>query len=120
MSDGCASQFWSKFLFKLLTLNHPEICLEWHYHEADHGKEPMDGIGGAVKNTVFHKVLSGKLVIGSPEEFARYANQICQVDSLYLSTAEIPDEPENVQYSFSILDTLKTHQVLPKVLLHEY
>ena len=30
VSDGCASQFWSKFLFKLLTLIHPEICLERH------------------------------------------------------------------------------------------
>ena len=31
VSDGCASQFWSKFVFKLLTLIHPEIVLEWHY-----------------------------------------------------------------------------------------
>ena len=81
---------------KLLTLIHYEIDLEWHYNEAHLGKEPMDGIGGIVKNTVFRKVLSGQVVIGSPEEFARYANQICQFDSLYLPTAEIPDEPEDV------------------------
>ena len=56
----------------------------------------MDGIGGTVKNTVFHKVFLGQVAIGSPEEFARYANQICQFDSLYLPTAEIPDEPEDV------------------------
>ena len=77
VSDGCASQFRSKFVFKLFTLIHPEIGLEWHCHEDHHGKESMDGIGGTVKNTVFRKVLSGEVVIGSPEEFAQYANQIC-------------------------------------------
>ena len=34
----------------------------------------MDGIGGTVKNTVLRKVLSGEVVIGSPEELARYTN----------------------------------------------
>ena len=68
--DSRASHFWSKVLFKLLTLIHPEICLEWHYHEADHRKEPMDGIEGTGKNIVFCKVFSAKVVIGSPEEFA--------------------------------------------------
>ena len=76
--------------------SHPEIGLEWHYNEAHHGKEPMGGIGDTVKNIVFRKVLSDEVVIGSPEEFTQYANQICQVDSLYLPTAEIPDEPEYV------------------------
>ena len=112
VSDGCASRFWSKFVFKLLTLNHPEIGLEWHHSEAHHGKGPMVGIGGTVKNTVFRKVLSGEVVIGSPEEFAQYANQIYQVDSLYLPTAEIPDEPVDVQCLSSICDTLKTHRMV--------
>ena len=57
-----------------------------------------------MKNTVFHKVFSGEVVIGSPEEFARYANQICE--------AEIPDTPEDVQYSSSIPDTLKIQRVV--------
>ena len=69
----------------------------------------MDGIGGTVKNTVFRKVLSGGVVISSPEEFARYANHICHIDPLYLPTAEIPDEPVDVQYSSG---TLKTHRVV--------
>ena len=72
----------------------------------------MDGLGGTVKNTVSRKVRSGEVVIDSPEEFVKYANQICQVDSLYLPTAEIPDEPEDVQYLSSTPDTLKTHRVV--------
>ena len=119
VSDGCASQFWSKFVFKLLTLIHPEIGLEWHYNEAHHGKGPMDGKGGTVKNIVFCKFLSGEVVIGSPEEFAQYANQICQVDRLYFPIAEIPDEPEDVQYSSSIPDTLKTHRVVRGLSKHK-
>ena len=58
-------------------------------------------------------------MIGSPEEFGRYANQICQVDSLYLPTVEIPDEPEHVQYSSSIPDTLKTHRVVRGISKHK-
>ena len=76
VSDGCASRFRFKFVFKLLTLNHPEIGLGWHHNEAHHGKGSIVGIGGTVKNTVFRKVLSGEVVIGSPEEFTQYANQI--------------------------------------------
>ena len=99
-------------MFKLLAQIHLKIGLEWHYNEAHHGKGPMDGIRGTVKNTVSPKVLSGQVVIGSPEELTRYANQICQVDLLFLPRAEIPDEPEDVQYSSSISDTLKTHRVV--------
>ena len=118
-NDGCASQFRSKFVFKLLILIHPEIGLEWHYNEAHHEKGLMDGIAGIVKNTVFRKVLSDEVVIGSPEEFARYANQICQVDSLCLPTAEISDEPEDVQYSSPTPDTLKTHRMVRGLSKHK-
>ena len=79
----------------------------------------MNGMGSTVKNTVLRKVLSGEVVIGSPEELAQDANQICQVDSLYLPTAEIPDEPEDVQYSSSIPDTLKTHRVVRGLSKHK-
>ena len=67
-------------MFKLLTLIRPEIALERHHNEAYHEKGPMDGTGDTVKNTVFRKVLSDEVLIGNPEEFPRYANQICQVD----------------------------------------
>ena len=85
--------------------------IEWHYNEAHHGKGPMDGIGGAVKNTVFRKVLSGEAKIASPEEFAKYANDLCEVHSLYLPTDEISAEPEEVENATAIPDTLKTHCV---------
>ena len=115
VSDGCASQFRSKFVFKLLTLIFPEMNIEWHYNEAHHGKGPMDGIGGAVKNTVFRKVLSGEAKIASPEEFAKYAKDLCEVHSLYLPTDEIPAEPEEVENATAIPDTLKPHCVIRRL-----
>ena len=45
VSNGCASQFRLKFIFKLLTSMHPEMKLEWYNNEAYHGKGHMDGIG---------------------------------------------------------------------------
>ena len=112
VSDGCASQFRSRFVFKLLTTMHPEMNLEWHYNEAHHGKGPMDGIGGAVKNAVFRKVLSGAVKISSPKEFAEYVNHVSEVHSLYLPTDEIPPEPEEVANATAIPDTLKTHGIV--------
>ena len=38
LSDRYASQFRSKFVFKLLTLIHPDIGLEWHYNDPITGK----------------------------------------------------------------------------------
>ena len=61
VNDGCASHFRSKFVFKLLTLIHPEIGLEWHYNKAHHGKGPMDGIGGTVKTPLSAKSFLAKL-----------------------------------------------------------
>ena len=47
--------FRSKFVFKLLTLIHPEIGLEWHYNKAHYAKGSMDGIGGTVKTPLSAK-----------------------------------------------------------------
>ena len=41
-----------------------------------HGKGPMDGVGGCVKRSVFKHVLSGKVVISTPDGFVTYANYI--------------------------------------------
>ena len=101
------------------SLDPPRDRLGMALQRSPYGKGPMDGIGGTATNTVFRKVLSSEVVIGSPEDFARYVNKICQVDSLYLPTAEIPDKPEDVQDSSSIPDTLKTHRMVRGLLKHK-
>ena len=44
-SNGCSSQFRSKFVFALLTHFDRNIALQWDYNEAHHGKGLMDGVG---------------------------------------------------------------------------
>ena len=83
VSDGCASQFRSRYVFNLLTHIQKEIYIEWHYNEAHHGKGPMDGIGGTVKNLVYRKVFSGDVVINTPKEFADFANGITSIACIW-------------------------------------
>ena len=112
VSDGCASQFRSRFVFMLLQTIFPEIELEWHYNQAHHGKGPMDGIGGTVKNKVFREVLSNRIVVNTPEEFTMHVNNLCDVQSLYLPASLIPEEPEDVKDAKPIPETLKIHKVV--------
>ena len=111
LSDGCASQFRSRYVFSLLTHMRPYINIEWHYNEAHHGKGPMDGIGGTVKNLVYRRVLSGDVVINTPKEFTNFADQITSVDCLFLENTELLKEPEEVTKAPPIPSTLKIHKV---------
>ena len=53
-SDGCASQFRSRFVFALMTHFNPDYNIQGHYNERHHGKGPMAGVGGTVKNMIFN------------------------------------------------------------------
>ena len=73
-SDGCAAQFRSHFVFKLLVNFCRDLQLEWNYNQAHHGKGPLDGIGETIKNVVFRQVKSSRVIINSAEEFSVAAN----------------------------------------------
>ena len=70
------AQFRSRFVFMLLSTMDQTFDLEWHYNEAHHGKGPMDGVGGTIKNLVFRGVKSGKVFVRNPKEFVKAANEI--------------------------------------------
>ena len=74
--DGCASQFRRQYAFYMMTQFDRDIYLQWHFFKANHGKGAVDGISGTVKHAVFRHVLSNKVVIKSPQEFAEYADSI--------------------------------------------
>ena len=70
----------------------------------------MGGIEGTVENTVFHKVLSGEIVIGSPEEITRYARSAWSIHSTF---RQLKFQMRMRMYIIpSIPDTLKTHRVV--------
>ena len=68
-SDGCAAQFRSRFVFCFSTEINAELV--WNYNEKSHGKGPMDGIGGTVKNVIFQKFKSQFITIDTPFGFLR-------------------------------------------------
>ena len=93
-SDGCASQFRSRFVFSLLSTIDSSINLSQFYNKRHHSKGPMDGIEGTMKNLVFRNVKLGKCIIETPKDFAQYTNKsIKRVSSLNVPTSDIMQEP---------------------------
>ena len=39
-----------------MTHLNPDYTVQWYYNERHHGKGPMDGVGGTVKNMIFQQV----------------------------------------------------------------
>ena len=70
-SNGMGTQFRSRFTFQLfagtLLLNK---SLYWFYNERHHGKGPMDGMSGTIKNATFQKVKSGQILVHTPKGFS--------------------------------------------------
>ena len=50
-----------------------------------------------VKNLVYHRVLSGDVVINALREFVEFANQISSVDCLLFEQSEFIQEPRKYQ-----------------------
>ena len=88
----------------------PDI-IDWHYNKVHHGKGVMDRIGVMVKNLVYHRVLSGDVVVNTLREFVEWANQISSVDYLFLDKSEFIQEPEEISKSTPILSTLNFYKV---------
>ena len=101
-------------MFKLVSAYQPDLSLEWHYNEAHHGKGPMDGIGGTIKNDmVFRQVKSGKIIINSAEDFYNAANQFCpSKTTLFQPAGEIMSEPDDIEKAPIIPTTLKIHKFI--------
>ena len=101
-----------KVRFCLLTEIRKDVDIVCHYFEAHHGKEPMDGIGGNIKNMVFKKVLPGTTVINTPKEFAEFANTVSTISCLYLPNEDLLQEPDHVKDCTPIPNTTKTHKIV--------
>ena len=106
-SDGCAGQFRSQFVFRSFCYYPADINLTWSYGEAHHFKGPHDGIGGTVKRKVFREVVSGKIVIENAQQFAKAADQLCNITVMYLDAADI--ESPDLSDSIYTHGTLKIH-----------
>ena len=111
--DGCATQFRSRFVFKLHANYRRDLQLEWNYNETHHGKGPMDGIGGTIKNVVFRQVKSGRVIINSAEEFSVAANKfVPSIATLFQKEKDLLCEPDDINQSPSIPATLQIHKFI--------
>ena len=99
-----SAQFRSRFVFKLSAgALYPDKSMSWFCNERYHGKGPMDGVGGTLKNVIFRKVKSGKVVVYTPEEFANFASQFVPSSiTIYLPKEEEIKEPSDRQESPAI------------------
>ena len=61
-SDGCASQFRSKYVFRSLSFYPSWLKVFWDYGEAHHFKGLHDGIGGTIKRKVYQHASSDKVI----------------------------------------------------------
>ena len=87
------------------------MSLEKYYNEAHHGKGSIDGIDGTIKNLVYRKLLSRDFVIDAPKKFAEFANEISNVDCLFLPKEQLLKKPEDVAKEAPIPATLKIYKV---------
>ena len=111
-SDGCASQFRSKFLFSLMTYFDRSVHFEWHYNEAHHGKGTMNCVGSTIKRVLFGLVKSGKIVINTAEDFAREAEKaVPYIATIFLSVNDEIIEPASVDSAPAIKGTLNVHKI---------
>ena len=112
-SGGMGSQFRSHFVFKILS---GTLFLEkevlWFYNDRHHGKGPMDGVGGTLKNVIFRKVKSGQTVVYTPEDFANVAMEfVPSITTIYLPKEAEIEEPEDIDNAPLIKDTLQVHKL---------
>ena len=115
-SDGMGAQFRSCFAFQILvgTILPNKSPMRLH-NERHHGKDPMDGVGGTVKNVVFRKVKSGQEVIYSPQFSEAVKTFVSAIHAVYLPESENIIEPKGIQSSRKIKETLKIHKFERKV-----
>ena len=89
------------------------INLSWFYNKRHHGKGPMDGIGGTLKNAVYRGVKLGKAIVNDAKEFAEYANKTIKgISSLYMVSDDVVVEQEEIKTAPKIPETLKIHKFM--------
>ena len=62
-------------VFALVSQIDSKVEVNWYYKERHHDKEPMDAIGGTIKNKVYQDVMSHKCLIKNAKDFAENATK---------------------------------------------
>ena len=76
-----------------------DVNIVSYYFEADHGKDPMDGLGCTIKTMVFKKVFSHTTIIKAGKEFTEFANIVSTISCLYLPNNDIRQYCNDLVYT---------------------
>ncbi|KAG5671824.1 hypothetical protein PVAND_001999 [Polypedilum vanderplanki] len=78
-SDGAPSQYKNFYsLSNMINLSQDyNIGLMWHFHCSSHGKNQVDGIGGAIKSMVDRRMKTKNIELNSAYDFYKHAKNIC-------------------------------------------
>ena len=103
-----------RYVFDLIARFDRKDEITWCYNKRHHGKGPMDGVRGIIKNKVFWDVKSGKTQITDAESFAKYAdNTFNGIKSLYLPECDIFEEPDDIKDAPKMIaGTLEVHKIV--------
>ncbi|CAF3102305.1 unnamed protein product [Rotaria sp. Silwood2] len=116
-SDGAASQFKQRFLFRNLTRLSIDynLCLSWSFFATSHGKGVVDGIGGIIKRIVWKEIMTKKQC-KTASDFVLLAKSKTNTIILHeITQAAIDASEQKLQQIFndtkSVRDTQKLHHV---------
>ena len=109
----CATQFRPYYVLSLISYYDRTLNMSGFYNERHHGKGPIDGAGGAVKNVVFRDATSEKCTINLPKEFTEYADKRGEsITTLYFPEWKLFEGPNEVAKAPKIPQTLQVHKVM--------
>lgn len=72
--------------------------VSWSFFETDHGKGPVDGVGGEVKRALWRSILQSNTVVTNPEKFVQAAQKLCKkVTVAHVPKPVIREERDKLQ-----------------------
>jgi hypothetical protein len=103
-TDGASSQF--KNIYTISNIMYLEwlydIKIRWFFHATSHGKCIVDGIGGNLKNVVFSRVKSQKLILNSAHDFFLCAEKHTEgIEVLFVDKQEVKNDSKILKPYFN-------------------
>jgi hypothetical protein len=112
-TDGAASQFKNKYIFRFLANCEKmfgDLHLSWEFFATSHGKGAVDDVGGTVKRTVAAAVINRQHVVNDARTFANVATSRCRKVNVWMITEQEIEEFAQSQDLAQVFETAITLQ----------
>ncbi|GBN37934.1 hypothetical protein AVEN_109754-1 [Araneus ventricosus] len=116
-TDGPSSQYKNRFNFFYLTELLPILCPSikrstWNFSAADHGKGPMDGVGGALKRMADTLVVRGTDITDSDSFLQNLKKTETTVKLYKIENTDIANLKEKSKDIPQISNIMQKHQII--------